>query len=194
MPAPASDAPMDSLQRQPRGLGQVSSLGPDDDDAAAGETSQAYRPEPEHKETSQEDIEVGGYYLDTKNWKAALSRFESAMVLAPDEPEVYWGLAESERHLGNLAAARAITRKWPNTIPDSKHGKEAMKALKEPEIANAKALPPGQCVIAMAAVRARAHNALALWPAAQAHVEKAAEGQAQQAGEDRSQDANHARG
>jgi len=26
--------------------------------------------------------------------------------------------------------------------PDSKHGKEARKALKEPEIANAKAAPP----------------------------------------------------
>jgi tetratricopeptide (TPR) repeat protein len=93
-------------------------------------------------ETSAEDIEVGQYELDRKNWKAALSRFESAMVLAPDEPEVYWGLAESERHLGNLAEARGYYQKVVDYDPDSKHGKEARKALKEPEIANAKAAAP----------------------------------------------------
>ncbi len=99
-------------------------------------------PEPEHTETSAEDIEVGKYESDRKNWKAALSRFESAMVLAPDEPEVYWGLAESERHLGNFAAARGYYQKVAEYDPDSKHGKEAIKALKDPEIANAKAAPP----------------------------------------------------
>jgi len=43
------------------------------------------------KETSKEDITVGKYYLDQKNWKAAQSRFQSALVLAPEEPDVYWG-------------------------------------------------------------------------------------------------------
>jgi hypothetical protein len=117
--------------------------GPDDDDQPQGRKKRKLAvPGPEHQETSAEDINVGRYYLDTKNWKAALSRFESAMVLAPDEPEVYWGLAESERHLGNFADARGYYRKVAEYDPDSKHGKEAMKALKEPEIANAKAAAP----------------------------------------------------
>jgi len=50
---------------------------------------------------------VGKYYLDSKNWRAALSRFQSALVLSPEEPEVYWGLAEANRHLGNYAEAKA---------------------------------------------------------------------------------------
>jgi hypothetical protein len=117
--------------------------GPDDDDQAQGRKRKKLTvPGPEHQETSAEDIQVGEYYLDTKNWKAALSRFESAMVLAPDEPEVYWGLAESERHLGDFADARAYYQKVAEYDPDSKHGKEAMKALKDPEIANAKAAAP----------------------------------------------------
>jgi hypothetical protein len=91
------------------------------------------------KETSQEDITVGKYYLDTKNWKAALSRFQSALVLAPEEPEVYWGLAESERHLGDFAEARANYLKVIEYDPDSRHAKDAKKALKEPEMENAKA-------------------------------------------------------
>jgi hypothetical protein len=116
--------------------------GPDDDSQPRGKHRKMAVPAPEHKETSAEDIEVGKYELDRKNWKAALSRFESAMVLAPDEPDVYWGLAESERHLGNFADARTYYQKLALYDPDSKHGKEAMKALKDPEIANAKATPP----------------------------------------------------
>ena len=90
-------------------------------------------------ETAKEDISVGKYYLDNKNWKAALSRFQSAMVLAPEEPDVYWGLAESNRHLGNLADARANYLKVIDYDPGSKHAKDAKKALDDPQIENAKA-------------------------------------------------------
>ena len=99
---------------------------------------------PEHKETSSEDINVGKYYLETKNWKAALSRFESALVLTPDEPEVYWGLAEAERHVGDFWDARAHYLKLLDYDPDGPHGKAARKAIKDPEIANAKSPAVGQ--------------------------------------------------
>ncbi len=89
-------------------------------------------------ETAPEDINVGNFYLDNHDWKGALSRFQSAMVLAPDNPEVYWGLAECERHLGDFADARTYYQKVALYDPDSRHGKDARKALREPEIANAK--------------------------------------------------------
>jgi hypothetical protein len=98
--------------------------------------------EPAHEAGAPEDITVGDYYLDRKNWKAALSRFESAMVLAPDNPEVFWGLAEAQRHLGNFAEARKNYQTVVEYDPDSKHGKDARKALKDPEIANARAEAP----------------------------------------------------
>jgi Tfp pilus assembly protein PilF len=100
--------------------------------------------EPTHKEAASEDVNVGGYYLDKKNWRAALSRFQSALVLDPENPDVFWGLAEAERHLGNFADARAHYRVVVEYDPDSKHGREALKALKDPEIANAKAAAPVQ--------------------------------------------------
>jgi tetratricopeptide (TPR) repeat protein len=97
-----------------------------------------------HQEVSSKDIEIGDYYLDTKNWKAALSRFESALVLDPENPEVYWGLAEAERHLGEFASARGYYQKAAEYDPDSRHGKEARKALQEPEIAHGKNAAPSQ--------------------------------------------------
>jgi hypothetical protein len=95
---------------------------------------------PEHHESAAEDESVGSYYLDNKNWHAALSRFQSALVLDPDNPDVYWGLAEAERHLGNFAEARANYQKVMDYDPDSRHAKEARKALQDPALANAK--PP----------------------------------------------------
>ncbi|MGO9437499.1 MAG: tetratricopeptide repeat protein [Terracidiphilus sp.] len=97
-------------------------------------------PEETHQETAKEDENVGSYYLDQKNWKAALSRFESAVVLDPENPDVYWGLAEAQRHIGDFASAKANYLKVTEYDPDSKHGKEAKRILKEPEVANAKAV------------------------------------------------------
>jgi hypothetical protein len=114
--------------------------GPDDDEKEKESKKKLTVKEPTHKEAASKDIEVGGYYLETKNWKAAESRFESAMVLDPDNPDVFWGLAEAERHLGNFADARTHYQTVLIYDPDSKHGKEARKALKDPEIANAKAV------------------------------------------------------
>jgi tetratricopeptide (TPR) repeat protein len=91
------------------------------------------------KETAEQDMNVGSYYLDIKDWRGALSRFQSAMVLAPDNPDVYWGLAESERHLGQFAAARENYTKVMEYDPGSHHAKEAKKALQDPQVANAKA-------------------------------------------------------
>lgn len=95
-------------------------------------------------ESPANDISVGNYYMDNKNWRAALSRFQSAMVLEPNNPDVYWGLAESERHLGDYASARGDYLKVLEYDPGSRHAKEAEKALRNPEIANAKPSSTGQ--------------------------------------------------
>jgi tetratricopeptide (TPR) repeat protein len=96
-------------------------------------------PEPTRQESAKDDENIGAYYLDKKNWKAALSRFESALVLDPENPDVYWGLAEAQRQLGDYSNAKANYEKVMVYDPDSKHSKEAKKYLKMPEIANAPA-------------------------------------------------------
>jgi tetratricopeptide (TPR) repeat protein len=96
-------------------------------------------PAPEHHETAKEDETVGGYYLEQKNWRAAMSRFESAVVLDPENPDVYWGLAEAQRHMGQFAGAKANYEKVMEYDPDSKHAKEAKKLLNSPELAKATA-------------------------------------------------------
>lgn len=108
---------------------------PPDEDVRKGKRTKGQPAAPEHHETAQEDESVGGLYLDQHDWKGALSRFESAVVLDPENPDAYWGLAEAQRHLGKLAEAKANYQKVVDYDPDSKHGKDAKKKLKDPELA-----------------------------------------------------------
>jgi tetratricopeptide (TPR) repeat protein len=118
-------------------LGRI--LEPPPDDERRKLTKGKNQAPAEHAETAKEDESVGEYYLERKNWRAALSRFQSALVLDPENPEVYWGLAEAQRHLGDLAGAKANYTKLVEYDPDSKHAKEAKKLLNEPEMAKAPA-------------------------------------------------------
>jgi hypothetical protein len=124
-----SSAGLDQLLKPPADTGKPGKHDKEDGDVPV-----------EHHAGAKEDESVGGYYLDQKNWKGALSRFESALVLDPENPDVYWGLAEAERHMGKNAEAKAHYQKVIEYDPDSKHGKEAKKILKEPEMANAPAV------------------------------------------------------
>jgi tetratricopeptide (TPR) repeat protein len=100
--------------------------------------------QPSHQEVAKSDIDIGSYYLDRKNWRAALSRYESAMVLDPENPDVYWGLAEAERNLGQFAKAREHYGKLLDYDPEGKHAKQARKALKDPALADVRVPASGQ--------------------------------------------------
>ncbi len=99
---------------------------------------------PVHQVTAKDDENVGEFELSRKNWKAALSRYQSALVTDPENPDVYWGIAESQRQLGDYANAKANYLKVMEYDPDSKHAKEAKKLLKDPQLANAPAVSKNQ--------------------------------------------------
>jgi hypothetical protein len=91
--------------------------------------------------TAKENEDVGEFELGRKNYRAALSRFQSALVTDAENPDVYWGIAEAQRGLGNYADAKANYQKVVDyEDPESKHSKEAKKLLKSPQLANAPAV------------------------------------------------------
>jgi tetratricopeptide (TPR) repeat protein len=97
-----------------------------------------------HQVTAKDDEDVGEFELSRKNWRAALSRFQSAVITDPENPDVYWGIAEAQRNLGDYANAKANYQQVMEYDPDSKHAKEAKKWLKEPELAHAPAVSANQ--------------------------------------------------
>jgi len=86
----------------------------------------------------QEDLDVGGFYIEKKNWKAAQARYAAAFQLDGENADAVWGLAEAERHLGlNKEAAEHYTL-FLSYDPDGPHSRAARKALGEVEMAAAK--------------------------------------------------------
>lgn len=117
------------------------------DDERPGKHSKLSDSEKVHQESAKEDEDVGAYELERKNWRAALSRFQSALVTDPENPDVYWGIAEAQRQLGDYANAKASYQKVVDyDDPESKHSKEAKKLLKTPQLANAPAVSQNQPV------------------------------------------------
>jgi hypothetical protein len=103
----------------------------DDNDGRPGKSSK-------NKTRSQlikEDVDVGSYYLERKNWKAAQSRFSAAFALDGENPDAVWGMAEAERHLDQFKEAADHYKMFLNYDPDGPHSKSARKALEEVEAA-----------------------------------------------------------
>jgi tetratricopeptide (TPR) repeat protein len=147
--SPAGSMDVDSSANSSSSLTGLGSLLPKPgDDQNSGKKRKLTVKEPTHQEAASKDIEVGSFYLQTKNWKAALSRYESALVLDPENPEVYWGLAEAEHHLGDFAHAKEHYLKLLEYDPDGPHGKQARKELKDPALDKAQNKPAGQSAAA----------------------------------------------
>jgi hypothetical protein len=83
----------------------------------------------------KEDVDVGGFYLEKKNWKAAQARFTAAFAMDSENPDVVWGLAEAERHLQLYKEAAEHYKLFLSYDPDGPHHREARKALEEVEAA-----------------------------------------------------------
>lgn len=79
----------------------------------------------------KEDLSVGSFYEDQRNWVAAESRFAEAFQMNPEEPKALWGLAVAEEHLQEYAKARQHYELYLSYGMDGREAKEARKALKE---------------------------------------------------------------
>lgn len=85
------------------------------------------------EEIIKENINVGGFYIEKKNWKAAESRYAAAFQMDKENPDAVWGLAESELHLAMYKEAAEHYQLFLTYDPDGPHGKAARKGLEEAE-------------------------------------------------------------
>jgi len=85
----------------------------------------------EQKKAQQasEDIEVGYFYMNKKNFLAAESRLQEAVELRPDDDAAWVGLAQAQQKLGKDEAARRSYEAYLKLNPDSAGAEHAKKAL-----------------------------------------------------------------
>jgi len=108
----------------------------DDSDARPGKSTKNKTRE----QMVAENLDVGNFYIEKKNWKAAQARFSAAFGLDSENPDAVFGLAEAEQHLQLYKDAAEHYRLFLTYDPDGPHGKAARKALAEVESAS----PSGQ--------------------------------------------------
>jgi tetratricopeptide (TPR) repeat protein len=88
----------------------------------------AFRPWDPHR--AAKDVEVGEYYLKLKNYRAALERFNDALVYKPNDAEATFDLAVTQEKLDLFAKARQNYSKYLEILPAGPKAKEAQDALK----------------------------------------------------------------
>jgi len=77
------------------------------------------------------DMDVGQTYLSMNKYEAARERFEEALRLAPENPLVYFRMAQSLQGMQRLDPARLYYRKYLELEPKGRFAGDAKKAIKE---------------------------------------------------------------
>jgi tetratricopeptide (TPR) repeat protein len=77
------------------------------------------------------DIDVGETYLAGNNFDSARERFEEALRLTPDNPLIWFRLAQSLQGMQRLDPARLYYKKYLEAQPKGKFAKNAKKAISQ---------------------------------------------------------------
>jgi tetratricopeptide (TPR) repeat protein len=81
------------------------------------------------KDPVKEDLNVGGYYLESGNFAGAYLRFKDATTLAPENMDAIFGLAEAARHLKRRDEALANYQMFLQVVSSGSKAKDARKAV-----------------------------------------------------------------
>ncbi len=88
---------------------------------------QEMKPWDPHK--AEKDIEVGDYYYKQKNYKAAISRYHSALYWKPNDALATFKLAEALEKSGDREGARKYYQAYLKILPEGDYADKAHKGL-----------------------------------------------------------------
>ncbi len=94
--------------------------------AAASDVNEFHAYDP-HK--AEKDVEVGDFYFKRKNYKAAISRYRSALTWKPNDAVATFRLAQALERNGELAEARRNYEAYLKILPHGPNAEEAQKAV-----------------------------------------------------------------
>jgi len=93
------------------------------DEGPAPDPSEA--PKPYVPPSAAKSVEIGDYYLKTKKYNAALSRFQEAVKSDPDYAPAYLGLGKVYEKIGLRQKALAAYQKYLDALPSAKDAEDA---------------------------------------------------------------------
>jgi tetratricopeptide (TPR) repeat protein len=96
-------------------------------DAEQPDDVQEFHPWDPHK--AAKDVEVGDYYFKRKNYRAAMSRYQEALVYKPNDATANFRLAQCEEKIGEPSDAITHYEAYLKILPHGPESTEAQKSL-----------------------------------------------------------------
>jgi len=78
---------------------------------------------------AEQDKSIARFYWNRGNYEGSYLRFKDAVVYAPLNPDMWFGLAESERMVGKNVNARQHYKKYLELAPEGPKAKDSAKML-----------------------------------------------------------------
>jgi tetratricopeptide (TPR) repeat protein len=99
---------------------------PSSDDNDASDVQEMHPWDP-HK--AAKDVEVGDFYFKKQNYKAAIARYQDALIYKPNDAIAQFRLAESLNKIGNSGEAASHYQEYLKILPHGPNSGDAEKAL-----------------------------------------------------------------
>lgn len=127
-PPPPAKQPDDSQQGSSSSRdSEINLEGPSKTSGGPSDVHEMYPYDP-HR--AAKDVEVGEFYLKRKNYRAALDRFNDALLYKPNDAEATFRLAQTQEKLGLNAEASQNYSTYLKISPQGPFVKEAGEGLK----------------------------------------------------------------
>jgi tetratricopeptide (TPR) repeat protein len=78
---------------------------------------------------AMKDVEVGDFYFNRKNYKAALDRYKEALYYKDNDAVASFRLAQCQEKLGDKSEARKYYEQYLNILPEGPFAKDAHASL-----------------------------------------------------------------
>jgi tetratricopeptide (TPR) repeat protein len=95
----------------------------------AEDTSDVKEFHPFDPHRAMKDVEVGDFYLNRRNYNAAISRYREALLYKPDDAIATWSLAEALDKAGQTGEAISNYEAYLKILPYGPKATEAHQAL-----------------------------------------------------------------
>ena len=129
-PPPGSQEPPESSSKDSRADFDSAPLAKEPAPAPAVD-EKSFHPWDPHR--AAKDVEVGYYYFKLKNFRAALDRFNDALLYKPHDAEATFGLAQTQEKLELLNQAYLSYQEYLKILPAGPHARESQEAMKRLE-------------------------------------------------------------
>jgi tetratricopeptide (TPR) repeat protein len=121
--------PKDDAKNHPASKAAIADLVPDNPDTSGIDTSGIQEFHPWNPLKASKDIDIGNFYFNRKNYRAALDRYKEALYYKDGDAVASFRVALCQEKLGDKAEAKKYYEQYLKILPEGPLAKDARASL-----------------------------------------------------------------